>query len=94
MGQKEFCFEKESNYCGGVGVSVPIVIIGDLGDFDGVDSSVKAGFNVNLLVGVGYAVTEKVMPLIEWSIGFGTGWSWQLRAGLTYKFGGGAERRR
>ena len=75
---------------GGVGVSVPIVIIGDLGDMEGVDSSVKAGFNVNLLVGVGYAVTEKVMPLIEWGIGFGTGWSWQVRAGIAYKFGGGS----
>ena len=41
-----------------------------------------------MLVGVGYAVTEKVMPLIEWGIGFGTGWSWQLRADVTYKLGG------
>ena len=84
----------------GIGVSVPIAIIPELGgdnynltesDYGGTygyeTPAVKVGVNGNVMAGIGFMVTESVMPFIEADFGFGTDLRIDARAGLTYRFG-------
>ncbi len=82
----------------GVGVSVPIAIIPEFGgdnwnyeeDYDGESmetSAVKVGFNGNVMAGVGFMVTESIMPVIEADFGFGTDLRIDARAGIVYRLG-------
>ncbi len=80
----------------GLGFSVPIVIIPELGgdtynssyDFMSVETpGVKVGFNGNIMAGVGFEVTPSIMPVIEVDFGFGTGIRVDARAGIVYRLG-------
>lgn len=80
---------------GGVGVSVPIQRasgiddVWSIGDGTYEDSSVKVGFNANVIAGAAYEVTEKIAPYIELGVGFGTSTAFNVRAGVIYRLGGG-----
>ena len=88
---------------GGAGFSVPIVIVPEFGnsphtyssESDGVSfgyeaAVAKAAFNVNLMAGLGFAVSRRVMPFVEvdFGFGFGLGASVDARAGVACRFGG------
>lgn len=74
---------------GGIGVSVPIVIAPTLGgsrwnnEYNDT-SGVKAGFNVNIMAGLGFQVTPRIAPTIELDFGFGTGTRVDVRTGIVY----------
>ena len=84
----------------GIGVSVPIAIIPEFGgdNYNWTESyygesygyetpAVKVGVNGNVMAGIGFMVTESVMPFIEADFGIGTDMRIDARAGLTYRFG-------
>lgn len=66
----------------GLGASVPILVL---------EGQPYAGFAVNLLLGLGFAVTEKIMPIFEFEAIAGAASNYSalgmdLRAGIVYKF--------
>ena len=75
----------------GVGASVPIVIIPKMSENNSDDRSASAlnieGVNGNVMAGVGFMVTESIMPVIEADFGFGTSMRIDARAGIVYRFG-------
>ncbi len=84
----------------GVGVSVPIAIVSAFDDRpytysqEGVGytynyemESFKVGFNANLMAGIGFQITESIMPVIEVDLGFGTGMRFDGRVGVVYRLG-------
>lgn len=81
---------------GGAGFSVPIQRVSGIDDVLGgggglyENSSVKVGFNVNLMAGLAYEVTEKLAPYVELGIGFGSSFAFNARAGVQYRLGGGS----
>ena len=82
---------------GGVGFSVPIQrvsgiadVIPGSSDIDIKDSTVKVGFNVDVMAGLAYEVTEKIAPYIEFGVGFGSSFAFDVRGGVMYRLGGGS----
>ena len=77
----------------GLGVSVPIVIIPELGgddyNYEGFieTSAVKVGVNGNVMAGIGFMVTPSIMPVFEVDFAFGTNMKIDGRAGIVYRFG-------
>lgn len=59
-------------------------------DVDIEDSSIKVGFNVDMMAGVAYEVTEKIAPYIEFGLGFGSSFAFDVRGGVMYRLGGGS----
>lgn len=59
-------------------------------DVDIEDSSIKVGFNVDVMAGVAYEVTEKIAPYIEFGLGFGSSFAFDVRGGVMYRLGGGS----
>ena len=82
---------------GGVGFSVPIQrvsgiadVIPGSSDIDIKDSTVKVGFNVDMMAELAYEVTEKIAPYIEFGVGFGSSFAFDVRGGVMYRLGGGS----
>lgn len=59
-------------------------------DVDMEDSSIKVGFNVDVMAGLAYEVTEKIAPYIEFGLGFGSSFAFDVRGGVMYRLGGGS----
>lgn len=59
-------------------------------DVDIEDSSIKVGFNVDVAAGLAYEVTEKIAPYIEFGLGFGSSFAFDVRGGVMYRLGGGS----
>lgn len=90
----------------GVGFSVPIQRVSGIkdtvqawlhdsnpytnSDVDMEDSSIKVGFNVDMMAGLAYEVTEKIAPYIEFGVGFGSSFAFDVRGGVMYRLGGGS----
>ena len=85
-------FGKILPYCG-IGASVPILFSWEFDDstYNGVNSDgyttktdwLKVGWNINVMAGLGYALTETVTPVIE--VVFG--WGYEQGMGLGARFG-------
>ena len=85
-------FKKILPYCG-VGASVPVLFSWAFDDstYNGVDSDgfttetdwAKIGWNINVMAGLGYALTETVAPVIE----VVCGWGYGQGMGLSARFG-------
>lgn len=54
------------------------------------DGGVKVGFNVDMMAGLAYEVTEKIAPYIEFGVGFGSSFAFDVRGGVMYRLGGGS----
>lgn len=59
-------------------------------DVDMEDSSIKVGFNFDVMAGLAYEVTEKIAPYIEFGLGFGSSFAFDVRGGVMYRLGGGS----
>ena len=59
-------------------------------DVDMEDSSIKVGFNVDVMAGLAYEVTEKIAPYIEFGLEFGSSFAFDVRGGVMYRLGGGS----
>lgn len=59
-------------------------------DVDIEDSSIKVGFNFDVMAGLAYEVTEKIAPYIEFGLGFGSSFAFDVRGGVMYRLGGGS----
>lgn len=72
----------------GLGFSVPICIVSPDG-YDGADTSVKGGFDVNINIGCGFEVLPKLRVTLDYDLGLGTSISNSVRVGAIWKFRGG-----
>lgn len=72
----------------GLGFSVPICIVSP-DDYDGADTSVKGGFDVNINIGCGFEVLPKLRVTLDYDLGLGTSISNSVRVGAIWKFRGG-----
>ena len=92
-----YAFDIGLRLYGGVGFSVPIQrvsgiadVIPGSSDIDIKDSTVKVGFNVDMMAGLAYEVTEKIAPYIEFGVRFGSSFAFDVRGGVMYRLGGGS----
>lgn len=61
------------------------------GDLSGFPESVSAfAVTPGVMAGVAYEVTEKIAPYIEFGVGFGSSFAFDVRGGVMYRLGGGS----
>ncbi|MDE5899641.1 MAG: hypothetical protein K2H09_10345 [Treponemataceae bacterium] len=72
----------------GLGFSVPIGIVKSDSHYLFSDTSVKAGFDVNINIGCGYELLPKLMLTLDYDLALGTSISNSVRIGAVWRFKG------